>query len=175
MKNYVLLLLTTNCVTVNFDPLIAELKNVTVKFEPLETMYHCSNAWNKKLTFLSLAHCWPCWTIVPGVHWWEPRSRDRSPLTPLARRANTCEAHQVTKPTKCSKRLKIMHYCVMYCVTWSECKCHDLLPSFFIADLLVSKNRSTTFWRPFCTILSSIWVCSQKKTRKSRRGHFGQQ
>ena len=45
MKNHVLLLLTANCVTVKFDPLIAELKNVTVKFEPLETiMYHCGNA-----------------------------------------------------------------------------------------------------------------------------------
>ena len=44
MKNYVLLLLTAICVTAKFDPLIAELKSVTVKFEPLETMYHCSNA-----------------------------------------------------------------------------------------------------------------------------------
>ena len=45
MKNYVLLLLTANCVTVKFDPLIAVLKYVTVKFEPLETnMYHCGNA-----------------------------------------------------------------------------------------------------------------------------------
>jgi len=45
MKNHVLLLLTANCVTVKFDPLIAELKNVAVKFEPLETiMYHCGNA-----------------------------------------------------------------------------------------------------------------------------------
>ena len=100
MKNYVLLLLTTNCVTVNFDPLIAELKNVTVKFEPLETMYHCSNAWNKKLTFLSLAHCWPCWNLVPAVHRWEPRSGDRRLwLHRHAERmcAEACEVHQVHK------------------------------------------------------------------------------
>ena len=112
---------------------------------------------NKKLTFLSLAHCWPCWTIVPGVHWWEPRSGDRSPLTPSARRANACEAHQVTKPTKCSKRLKIMHYCVMYCVTWSECKCHDLLPSFFIADLLASKIAPWLFDVFLGNLLVSFW------------------
>ena len=43
-KNYVPLLSTANCLTDKFDPLIAELKNVTVKFEPLETMYHCNNA-----------------------------------------------------------------------------------------------------------------------------------
>ena len=48
-KNYVSLLITANCITVKFDALIAELnKNVTVKFKPLEIMYHEINAWNKK-------------------------------------------------------------------------------------------------------------------------------
>ena len=32
MKNYVLLLLTANCVSVKFDALIVDLKNVTIKF-----------------------------------------------------------------------------------------------------------------------------------------------
>ena len=44
-KIYVPLLITANCITVKFDALIAELnKNVTVKFKPLEIMYHEINA-----------------------------------------------------------------------------------------------------------------------------------
>ena len=71
-KNYVSLLITANCITVKFDALIAELnKNVTVKFKPLEIMYHEINAWNKKLTFLSLAHCWPwSWSSLMGTTLW---------------------------------------------------------------------------------------------------------
>ena len=55
-KNYVSLLITANCITVKFDALIAELnKNVTVKFKPLEIMYHEINAWNKKTDLFILS------------------------------------------------------------------------------------------------------------------------
>ena len=55
-KIYVPLLITANCITVKFDALIAELnKNVTVKFKPLEIMYHEINAWNKKTDLFILS------------------------------------------------------------------------------------------------------------------------
>ena len=44
----------------------------------------------------------------------------------------------------------------------AECKCHDLLPSFFHSDLLASKIGSATFCCPF------FW----KRTAKSREAFF---
>ena len=121
---------------------------------------------------------------------WRPEPFDS--IGRQSKRMQAHRAHQLMKPTKCAKRLKsciiVLRIALLkvnasattFCRPFSSATfCHPKqLHDFFYVF-------QATFWSPkiaprlfavlFCIIFSSISVGSQKRTRKSRQEHFGQQ